>query len=200
MSFLTIFAVAALLLALAAPFLYLRKRRRYAKCSECGLPSQFGYLNHAESEANQIVQLCLACLSKRLREDYEGYLGRALVIEPAADLPCYVFQGKSKWLDSGLVADLAALVSSTEDICGHCGAEAHFLWITANGLLPTNFSELLSNGLSQTLLRWGNDKPCPMCAKCCVALILSTIEKRSLKFLEVCAPRFEDGFVMPMAY
>ena len=194
------FAVIFVFLALVAALLYLRERRPPAKCSGCGAPSQFGYSKQAESEASQVVRLCLKCLTAKLRDDYQGYDGRALVIEPAADLPCYVFQPKSKWADSKLSEELTTFVSSMEDTCRDCGAKARFLWLTSKGLLPSNFSQILSDGLSQTLLRWGNDKPYPVCGQCCVASIVKTIESRSLTFLEVCAPRLEDGFVIPMGY
>ena len=194
------FAVIVVFLALAAVFLYSRKRRPPAICSGCGSPSQFGYSKQAESEASQVVRLCLTCLKAKLRDDYQEYAGRALVIEPAADLPCYVFQPKSKWANSKLAVELTELVSGMQDTCRHCGSKARFLWLGSKGLLPSNFSQVLSDGLSQTLLLWGNDKPYPMCSQCCVASIAKALESRKLTFLEVCAPRIEDGFVIPMAY
>jgi hypothetical protein len=187
-------------LALLAAVLYFRKQRASAECSSCGSPSQFGYSTQAESEPSQIARLCLTCLTTRLRDDYKKYEGRALVIEPAAGLPCYVFQPKSKWADFKLAKDLTTLVSGMESTCRDCSSVAHFLWITSNGLIPSSFSRVLSDGLSQTLLCWGNDQPYAVCSQCCVALIVKTIQARSLTFLEVCAPRSEDGFVIPMGY
>jgi hypothetical protein len=35
---------------------------------------------------------------------------------------------------------------------------------------------------------------------CCTSLIMKTIETNGLTFLEVCAPRDEDGGVLPMGY
>jgi hypothetical protein len=185
---------------LTVAFFYFRKSRASAKCSSCGAPSRFGYSSHAESPSNEIVPLCLACMSTKLRDDYQKYSGRALVIEPIAGLPTYVFQPKSTWADSKLLDDLSRLASNREASCEECGSNSRFLWITANGLLPSNFSQVLSNGLSQTLLRWGNAEPRSLCGACCVASIVKTIEARDLSFLEVCSPRSEDGFVIPMAY
>jgi hypothetical protein len=194
------FGLAVALLALLAAGLALRKHRPSAKCSACGSPSQFGYSKHAESERNQIAQLCLKCLTTTLRDECRQYAGHALVIEPVADLPCYVFQPASKWADSKLAKDLTTFFSNMEGACRGCGSPARFLWTTANGLLPSNFSQVLSDGLSQTLLRWSNDKPYPMCSECCVRSIVTKIDTRGLTFLEVCSPRLEDGFVIPMAY
>ena len=187
-------------LVLVAAVLYFRKNRPPAKCSGFGSPSQIGYSNHAESERSQIAQLCLTCLTAKLRNDYQRYEGRALVIEPAAGLPCYVFQPKSKWAGFKLSEDLTTLFSNNDDTCRHCNSKAHFLWLTSNGLVPSNFSQVLSDGISQTLLCWGNGKPYPVCGQCCVASIVKTMESRGLTFLEVCAPRSEDGFVIPMGY
>jgi hypothetical protein len=50
-----------------------------------------------------------------LSEDYRGYAARALVIEPAADLPGYVFQPKSKWAGSKLAGDLTTLLANMKD-------------------------------------------------------------------------------------
>lgn len=188
------------LLALSAALLYFWKRRPPPRCANCGSPSQFGYSEHAESEANQIVRLCFNCLAAKLRDDYDAYAGHALVIEPAADLPCYVFQPKSKWGDTKLGEDLTKILSNRDDACRCCALQARFLWVTSKGLLASNFSEVLSDGISLTLLRWGNDSPLPLCSKCCVESIKKTIESRRLTFLEVCAPRSEDGLVIPMAY
>jgi hypothetical protein len=123
------------LIALVAAILYVRKRRAQGKCSGCGSPSHFGYSDHAESKASEIVRLCLTCLKARLLDDYQAYEKCALVIEPAADMPCYVFQPKSKWADSKLAEDLTAIFTDVENTCRHCGSAAHFLWLTSNGLL-----------------------------------------------------------------
>lgn len=75
-----------------------------------------------------------------------------------------------------------------------------FLWLTSSGLQPGNLDELFSKGLEETLLRWGNRPPRPVCARCCVNLIYGSIESHRLTYAEVCGPRSEDGFVLPMAF
>ena len=192
--------VAAFLVGFVAAALYLRRRRAHAKCSNCGSASQFGYSREAESASDDIVRLCLACLTSKLTDDYRGYGARALVIEPAADLPCYVFQPKGKWAGSKLAEDLTTLLINMKDACRNCGSPANFLWVTSNGLLPSTFARVFSEEPLLTLLRWGNDQPFPVCAPCCLALIKKSIEDHGLTFLEVCGPRSEDGVVIPMGY
>ena len=192
--------VAVFLVALVAAALYLRRRRTDAKCSNCGTASQFGYSREAESASTDIVRLCLACLMSKLSQDYRGYAARALVIEPAADLPCYVFQPKSKWAGSKLAEDLTTLLANMKDTCRNCGSRANFLWETSNGLLPSTFTQVFSEGPSHALLQWGNDPPFSVCGPCCLTLIKKTIENRNLTFVEVCGPRSEDGAVIPMGY
>lgn len=193
-------AIGALFLAIVAVAFYLRRRGIHAKCSACGAASSFGYSRQAESDASDIVRLCLTCLIAKLNEDYRVHTKRALVIEPAADLPCYVFQPQSKWPDPRFTHDLTELLDSVVDPCRHCGAHANFLWVTSNGLTPSTFPQILAEGPSKTILQWGNEKPISVCASCCLTLIRRAIESRSLTFLEVCGPRSEDGIILPMAY
>jgi hypothetical protein len=87
-----------------------------------------------------------------------------------------------------------------QDSCNHCGAKANFLWLTSGGLRLENLHELFAKGVSETLLRWGNSPPQPVCGRCCVNFICGSIETRRITFAEVCGPRSEDGFVLPMAY
>ena len=146
----TILLPIAIIVALAmllAAALYLRSQRTHAKCSTCGAPSQFGYSREAESNAGDIIRLCLACLVAKLSDDFRNYAARALVVEPAADLPCYVFQPKSKWADSKLAADLTIVLASMEDTCRRCGSRANFLWVTSNGLQPSTIERFFSEGL-----------------------------------------------------
>ena len=193
-------AIVVALAVLLAAALYLRSHRTHAKCSACGAPSQFGYSHEAESDARDIIRLCLACLVSKLSDDFRNYAARALVVEPAADLPCYVFQPKSKWADSELAADLTIVLASMEDTCRRCGSRANFLWVTSNGLQPSTIEQFLSAGPSRTLFQWSNAQPISVCGPCCLALIKKTIENRNLTFLEVCGPRSEDGLILPMGY
>jgi len=174
--------------------------RRPASCVECGSPSEFGYSLHAETDWKDISRMCRNCLRARLATDYLHFDKRALVIEPAANFPCYVFQPSSRWGDNRLVREARDLLSRMQNSCGRCGARANFLWIASSGLQPDKQDEFFSKGIEETLLRWGNRPPNPVCAHCCVSLIFSGIEAHGLTFLEVCGPRSEDGFVVPMGY
>jgi hypothetical protein len=78
---------------------YFRVHKKPSNCVVCGLPSRFGYSMQAESARKDIASVCLNCLKKKLAEDYEKFEARALVIEPAPDLPCYVFQPSRNWKD-----------------------------------------------------------------------------------------------------
>jgi hypothetical protein len=147
-----------------------------------------------------IVRLCLNCLKAKLADDYSRFEARALVIEPAAGFPCYVFQPSSKWQGHKLQVETAELLSKMGTTCTLCGNRANFQWLTSNGLLDSNAEKLLSDGISATLFRWGNSPPYSVCGRCCVDLICKSIESKSLMFVEVCCPRSEDGFVLPMGY
>ena len=174
--------------------------RKPASCVNCGTLARFGYSLQAESDRKDISSVCLSCLRAKLAGDYGEFGNRALVIEPAANLPCYVFQPSSKWKDCKLMEDAQGMLSKMQDSCGHCGAKANFLWLTSSGLGLENLDELLTKGVEETLLRWGNRSPQPVCGRCCVSFICSSIETHSLTFAEVCGPHFEDGFVLPMTY
>jgi len=188
------------ILIVVAVALYLRNRRPDKTCANCGSPSQFGYSREAESKLEDIRSLCFTCLMEKLTDDYESYEGRALVIQPAAGFPCYVFQASSRWPDSKLAKEVAEMFSATDEACNQCGAKAHYLWVTSSGLKLSILEQLLSEGLSQTLLRRGNGRPVSLCGRCCVKSIAKAIEEHGLTFLEVCSPRSTDGFVIPMGY
>ena len=179
---------------------YLRVHRKTRSCADCGSPSRFGHSSHAGSAMKDISQLCLNCLNARLAVDCGQFEGRALVIEPAANFPCYVFQPSSKSKDQKLGQETGLLLSKMEETCTHCGAKANFLWLTSKGLVENNAERLLTEGVSETLLRWGNSPPRSVCGRCCLDLICKSIESQSLTFLEVCGPRSEDGFVLPIGY
>jgi len=180
--------------------LYLRWRQSHGTCANCGLPSQFGYSHEPESNAEEIVKLCLTCLVANLKDDYQRYGGRALVIQPATGFPCYVFQTNSKWADSRLAKEVNEMSSGTDKPCNRCGSKAQYFWVTSNGLNPSNQEQLLSDGLQHSLLQWGNAPPITLCAGCCVESITKAIGDGGLRFYEVCSPRSGDGFVIPMAY
>lgn len=194
----SVILVGILIMAVAA--LYLRNRQAHKTCANCGSPSQFGYSREAESELEDIVSLCFTCLVKKMTDDYQSYEGRALVIQPAEGFPCYVFQTSSRWPDSKLAKEAAEMLSASDEACEQCGSNAHYLWVSSKGLNPSTFEQVLSKGLSETLLRWGNSRPISLCSRCCVKSIAKAIEERKLTFLEVCSPRSADGIVIPMGY
>jgi hypothetical protein len=181
-------------------WVYLRMHRKPAYCVKCGVPAGFGYSPRAESDRKNITSVCLNCLKAALAQDYEQFRKRALVVEPAANLPCYVFQPSSQWKDCKLMEEAEEMLSMMRDSCTHCGAKANFLWLTSKGLRLESLDELFTAGVSKTLFRWGNNPPQPVCGRCCVNLICGSIEKNGLTFAEVCGPRSEDGFVAAMAY
>jgi len=174
--------------------------RNSASCAKCGAPARFGYSLHAESDRNGICSMCLSCLKEKLKADYAQFEQRALVIEPAVDFPCYVFQPNSRWEGHKLTKDAQDMLSKMQDSCYRCGTMAGFLWMTSTGLKPENQDELFTKGIEGALFRWGNSVPHPVCARCCVDLVCDSIEANHLTFLEVCSPRDEDGFVLPMSY
>ena len=179
---------------------YLRWRQSHGTCAHCGSHYKFGYSHEQESKAEDIVKLCLTCLAAKMKDAYERYEGRAIVIQPAAGFPCYVFQTSSKWPESGLAKELNTTFSETDKGCNRCGSKAHYFWVTSNGLNASNFEQLLSNGVLQTLVPWGNARPIPLCSGCCAEFVTKTIADRDLRFYEVCSPRSGDGFVVPMGY
>jgi hypothetical protein len=97
------------ILIVVAMALHLRNRQSHKTCANCGSPSQFGYSREAESEPKDIINQCFTCLVGKLTDDYDSYQGRALVIQPAAGFPCYVFQASSRWPDSKLAKEVAEM-------------------------------------------------------------------------------------------
>lgn len=180
--------------------IFFRTHSKPARCVSCGLPSSFGYSAQAESARKDIASICLNCLKTKLSEEYEKFEDRAVVIEPAPAFPCYVFQPNKKWKDCKLSEETETLLSNMKSACYRCGAKAHFLWVTANGLQADNAEQVSAKGIAETLLRWGNSSPSSVCGRCCADLISQSIETRQLRFAEVCSPRSENGFVIPMGY
>ena len=197
---LLVVGVGGVIVAAVGVIAYLRRHRKTLPCVNCGAPSRFGFSNHAESAMKDISPLCLNCLKTKLADDYAQFSARALVVEPAANFPCYVFQPSSKWKDRKLAEETGIVLSNMEKDCHQCGAKANFLWVTSNGLVANNAEKIITDGVSETLLRWGNGRPSSVCGRCCVDLISKSIESQGLTFLEVCGPRMVEGFVLPMGY
>lgn len=173
-------------------------------CSICGGEAKFGYSEHAEEDAEKIKPMCLICLVSQLEKDYSNFAGRAVVIQPAAGPPCYVFQPVKEWQayfkKSKIGADVNSLLAKMEPQCHDCGQRANYLWVESIGLTGDNFGKSLDDGLSETLLRH-NPKPISLCAKCAVGRIAKDLRYKHLSYLEVCGRKGDDnGFVIPMGY
>ena len=173
-------------------------------CVICGAEAKFGYSEHAEEDFQKIKPLCLKCLVSQLKKDYSSFSGRAVVIQPAAGPPCYVFQPVKEWqayfTKSKLGADVNLLLAKMEPQCHDCGQRANYLWVESIGLTGDNFGKSLDDGLSETLLLH-NSKPISLCAKCTVGRIEKDLRYKNLSYLEVCGPKGnDDGFVIPMGY
>jgi hypothetical protein len=151
--------VGGVIVAALGVIAYLRGHGKTRPCVNCGAPSRFGFSNHAESTTKEIARLCFNCLKTKLADDYTQFRAHALVIEPATKFPCYVFQPSSKWKDRKLVEETSKLLSKMETTCHPCGAQANFLWLTSDGLTEDNAENLFTEGVSETLLRWGNSPP-----------------------------------------
>jgi hypothetical protein len=173
-------------------------------CSTCGGESRFGYSDHAEEDAEKIRPMCLNCLLSPLEKDYSSFAGRAIVIQPAAGLPVYVYQPVKEWQEyfkeSKIGANVNVLLLEMAPACHDCGQEADYLWVGSAGLTYDNYEKTLDDGLSATLLR-NNPKPISLCAKCAVQHIAKDLRDNNLTYLEICGPKGDgNGFVIPMAY
>lgn len=181
---------------------FFRRDPRKRRCAHCSQPAAHGYSQNAESDVKEITPLCPPCLSELLQRDYGEFNGRALVIAPAAGLPCYAFRDVA-YLESfrrGWKNDLGALSQTTGE-CTDCKSEARCLWITSRGLTIETFGDVLENGLQQTLLAWGNSDPIALCGKCTAQHIAEALQGDGVSFFEVCGPHgTEQGMVLPMAY
>lgn len=174
-------------------------------CFVCGVPSTYGYSEHAEEDINKIKPVCLAHLLSELESGFQNFRGRAVVIEPAQGPPCYLFQPVVEWRQAfkrhtKIADDVLDLLAKMEAKCCECDRQASFLWVESKGLTGDNFGELIDKGLTTTLLRQ-NPAPISLCPKCCVKRIRSALETKHISYLEVCPPKgSNDGFVIPMGY
>ncbi len=173
-------------------------------CSVCGIPSSYGYSDHAEEDADKIKPMCLIHLASELEINYPSFRGHAVVIEPAGGPPCYVFQPTEEWRqafpDSKISGDVSSLLAKMDTKCHDCAQTANYLWVESKGLTGGNFGETLDKGVSATLLPH-NPVPISLCSKCCASRIAKALETKRLSYLEVCAPKGNaDGFVIPMGY
>jgi hypothetical protein len=173
-------------------------------CAFCGAAAKFGYSEHAEDDFEKIKPMCLNCLVSQLKKDYSSFTGQAVVIQPAAGPPCYVFQPVKEWQayfeKSKIGPDVNSLLARMEPRCHDCEQRANFLWVESKGLNADNFGKSLDEGLSETLLPH-NPKPISLCAKCTVWRIAEDLKGKQLSYIEVCGPKgVGNGFVIPMGY
>lgn len=173
-------------------------------CSVYGAAARFGYSERAEAPVDEIEPMCFEHLMAKLESDYEAFQGRAVVIEPAAGPPCYVFQPGEEWRtafkDTKIADDVSALIAEMKNACHECGQQAKYVWVGSKGMTEGNFGQVLERGLCTTLLPQ-NPTPVSLCARCCVRRIANALESKRLSYLEVCGPKGgSDGFVVPMGY
>jgi len=194
-----ILLVAAIIAGLGAAFLRLTRRKIENKlCARCGSPAVHGYSKTAESAPENIIPLCVPCLVERLDEDYCTYDGRAVVIQPVAELPCYVFRPNSDW-DEPLRAELGTLLAGLQNHCSSCTNLARYLWVNALEAGPV--ANLPKMGITHTLLAAGDSRPISLCARCAVQRIARSFAGQEAGYVEVCGPRgSEDGLVTAIGY
>lgn len=194
-----ILLVAAGIAGLGAAVLRLTRKKPADKlCAGCGAPAMHGYSKAAESAPEDIVPLCVPCLLERLDEDYCTYDGRAVVIQPVAELPCYVFRPKSDW-DEQLRAELDTLLAGLQIHCACCTNPARYLWVNALDAGPV--ANLPQMGITQTLLGPRRARPISLCARCSVQRIGRSLTGQEAGYVEVCGPRgSEDGLVTAIGY
>jgi len=194
--------VAAVLAVAAAVALKITTGKKHpAKvCAECGRPSAHGYSKAAhgysktaESGAGEVVPLCVDCLMRRLDEDYSTYKGHAIVVQPVAELPCYVFRPSSDWSEA-VRKDLESILIGPSARCQSCGEQAQYAWV--NALEPGPVAKLPKLGIRQTLLAGAGAHPVPLCAKCAVKRIGHSLSAQEGGYVEICGPQgSEDGVV-----
>jgi hypothetical protein len=171
-------------------FDFLKWGPRKKQCARCGQQAAHGYSQVAESDPKQITPLCLACLIEQLRSDYAEFRGHAVVIAPAAGLPCYVFREQN--ISPSLLQQI--------DVCADCKAQARCLWMRSRGLSIETFGDVLEKGPEQTVFAWGNVAE-SLCGTCTAARIGKELQGGNFEFFEVCSPHDgQEGLVLPMAY
>jgi hypothetical protein len=175
-----------------------RKRIENEQCARCGALARHGYSKTAESALEDIVPLCIPCLQKHLDEDYSTYDGRAVIIQPVAELPCYVFRPKNVW-DEHLRAELDILLAGLENHCSSCTNPARYMWVNALDAGPV--ANIPKMGITHTLLAASGARPISLCASCSVQRIVRSLAGQEAGYVEVCGPGgSEDGLVTAIGY
>ena len=200
------YIVGIALLAVVAYVIWLRGRTQSSPkpCAQCGRQSRHGYSDQPETRLEDIEPLCTGCLISRLEQEYRSYPGMALVIQPAIDYPCYLFQSNANWASSfpasKAPSDIDSVLSQMGSHCDSCGRKPQYFWVSSSGFTPEMLDNFLDRGPSSTIMQ-GSPHTASLCAKCCVTQISKTIAHLGVEYVEVCAPRgTASGFVVPMGY
>lgn len=190
---------AAVALGCAAVLSIISRRKHKAKaCAQCGQRSSHGYSRAGKAGQNDTMPLCVACLLKRLDEDYCTYDGRAVVVQPVAELPCYVFRPNADWCEA-VRNDAEGILASLEAQCRSCGQPPRYAWINALEAAPV--AKLPSLGIRQALLTVASAHPVALCARCTVRRIEHSLTAQEGGYLEICGPYgSSDGVVAGMGY
>ncbi len=185
---------------IGAALLRARARRKHpAKyCAQCGKRSSHGYANAAEPEPIETAPLCVDCLLRRLEEDYRTYNGHAVVVQPVAELPRYVFRPTADWSEA-VRKDADFLLAGLQTHCHSCGQPARYVWV--NALEPGPVAKLPELGVQRTLLAGGKTHPVTLCAQCTMKRIGHSLREQEGGYSEICGPRGdEDGVVSGIGY
>jgi hypothetical protein len=196
----TILILLAVVAVIAAAILKLTTRRKHpAKaCARCGRPSTHGYAKAAEAEPRETVPVCVDCLLKQLDEDYRAYHGRAVVVQPVPDLPCYVFRPRADWSEV-VRNDLDSILDRLDTQCHSCGRQAQYAWV--NAVEPGPVAKLPKLGIKSTLLTASNSHPVSLCSKCIVSRISHSLSAQEGGYSEICGPvGGDDGIVIGTGY
>ncbi len=196
----SVLVVGAVLALIGAAILRATTRKKHPakSCAQCGKPSSHGYSKAAEPEPTETVPLCVDCLLRRLDEDYCTYDGHAVVVQPVAELPRYVFRAKANW-NEAVRNDVDFLLAGLQTHCHSCGQPARYVWV--NALEPGPVAKLPELGIQRTLLAGGKAQPVSLCAQCTVKRIGHSLREQEGGYLEICGPRGDaDGVVSGMGY
>jgi hypothetical protein len=173
------------------------KKKKPASC-RCGNEETQGYSPHAEADSDQIEHMCDSCMLTRLGDEFKAFTNRAILIEPSGDFPCYVFQPIqeiSSISSRAFKDDATSLLSGIGEQCRKCGGPGRFLWLPSDGLTVETQERFFSDGISRVLDTSSGES---LCAPCSIDLLQKYFPP--LRFVEISAPKGQDGIQMPMGY
>lgn len=153
----------------------------------CGDKAIGGYSPRSESLPEEIEPICDTCARSRLSEQIQKFDFRAIVFQPSAEEPCYVFRPLS-FLDKSLLETVDKLLSQIGPNCEDCNLQARFLWVPK----PME-QEAFFRGLDVVTLPRQS-----LCARCCASKVRGYCGQ--FAFLEICGPASEPGIQVAMGY